>query len=38
MDLATCMQDTAAFPVVPKSPLLDFIDVEKAGLLAVLIA
>lgn len=38
MDLATCMRDTAAFPVVPKSPLLDLIAVKTVGLLAVLIA
>lgn len=38
MDLATCVQDTAAFPIVPKFPLLDFIAVETVGLLAVLIA
>lgn len=38
MDLAACVQDRAAFPVVSKSPLLDFIAVEMVGLLAVLIA
>lgn len=38
MDLTTCVQDTAAFPIVPKSPLLDFIAVETVSLLAVLIA
>lgn len=37
MDLATCTQDTAAFPIVPKSPLLEFIAVKTVGLLAVLI-
>lgn len=30
--------DTAAFPIVPNSPLLEFIAVKTAGLLAVLIA
>lgn len=38
MDLATCMQDTAALPIVPKFPLPDFVAVETVGLLAVLIA
>lgn len=38
MDLATCVQDTAAFPIVPNSPLLEFFAVKTAGLLAVLIA
>lgn len=38
MDLATCMQDRAAFPIVPNSPLLEFIAVKTIGLLAVLIA
>lgn len=38
MDLATCVQDTAALLIVLESPLLDFVAVKIVGLLAVLIA
>lgn len=37
MDLATCVPDRAAFPVVLKSPLLGYIAVKMVDLLAVLI-